>query len=295
MRAWAASNANRYSYNPSWFCKLRRWILPYSDDLESIRPRPLPARSGFVLHLVGRRLYGRLRESRGPAGNGRSIFVYFTAASRLPKRYTAQSAATSQGKHMKMHPIQCKCGTLRGQLDCAGTSNRVICYCTDCRAFAKFLGRSGDILDEQGGTEIVQVAQPRLTLLQGADRLAAVRLSEKGMVRWYAACCKTPLGNTMASAKVGFIGMIHSSLERSQMDKDFGSSIALLNTANALGDMKPKQSGLIGVIARVFLIVITTRISGRYRKSQLFESSGSPKVQSRVLTPQELESLKSAV
>jgi hypothetical protein len=81
-----------------------------------------------------------------------------------------------------MHPIQCKCGTLRGQLEGTGVCNRLICYCTDCRAFASFLGRTVEVLDKQGGTEIVQVAQPRLRFLQGEDRLSAVRLSEKGLV-----------------------------------------------------------------------------------------------------------------
>lgn len=193
---------------------------------------------------------------------------------------------------MKTHPIQCKCGGIRGQLDCAGTSTRVICYCTDCRAFANFLGRPSEVLDEYGGTEIIQVALARLTLSQGEDHLAAVRLSDKGMIRWYAACCKTPLGNTMANHKVGFIGLIHSSLARSQMDEDFGSSIALLNTSTALDDKKPKQRGLLGVIARFLFIVLTARITGRYKDSPLFDSTGSPKAKPSVLTPQELLSLK---
>lgn len=194
-----------------------------------------------------------------------------------------------------MHPIQCKCGTVRGQLEGTGVNNRLICYCTDCRAFARFLDRAADVLDEQGGTEIVQVAQPRLRFSQGADRIAAVRLSEKGMIRWYASCCKTPIGNTMTDPKVSFIGLIHSSLDHAQVDRDFGKAIAILNTATALGDTKPTQRGLLGVIARFIWIVFTTRISGRYKTSQMFNESGSPRVVPTILTPQELARLKSAV
>jgi hypothetical protein len=196
---------------------------------------------------------------------------------------------------MEMHPIQCKCGTVRSQLETTGVNNRLICYCTDCRAFARFLGRDADVLDKQGGTEIVQVAQPRLRFSQGANRIAAVRLSEKGMIRWYASCCKTPIGNTMSNPKISFVGLIHSSLDRAQMNRDFGTTIAILNTDTALGDTKPTQRGLLGVIARFIWIVFTTRISGRYKSSQLFDNSGSPRVIPTVLTPQELAHLKSAV
>ncbi len=194
-----------------------------------------------------------------------------------------------------MHPVQCKCGTVRGHLDGTGVHSRVICYCTDCRAFAKFLGRAAEVLDEQGGTEIVQVAQARLRFLQGEDHLAAVRLSEKGMIRWYASCCNTPIGNTMDDPKISFIGMIHSSLDRSRMNQDFGAQMAILNTDTALGEPKPRQSGLLGVIARFIWIVVTTRISGQYKKSQLFNASGSPQVVPTILTPQELVRLKNDV
>lgn len=194
-----------------------------------------------------------------------------------------------------MHSIQCKCGNVRGQLEGKGVHNRLICYCTDCRAFAGFLGRTAEVLDEQGGTEIVQVAQPRLRFLQGEERLSAVRLSEKGMVRWYASCCNTPIGNTTIDPKVSFIGLIHTSLDHAQMNKDFGTKIAILNTDTALGEPKPTQRGFIGVIARFFWIVVTTRISGRYKSSQLFNSSGSPRVVPSILTPEELARLKGAV
>lgn len=192
-----------------------------------------------------------------------------------------------------MHRIQCKCGSVRGQLDSKGTNNRVVCYCTDCRAFANFLGRPNEMLDAHGGTEIVQVAQARLTLLQGKEHLAAVRLSEKGLIRWYAACCKTPIGNTMLNPKVPFIGLIHSSLDRSRMDADFGKSVANVNTNAATGNPKPKPNGFLGSILRFLWIVLSTRITGQYRKSELFDESGAPIARPTVLAAEELGRLKS--
>ena len=194
-----------------------------------------------------------------------------------------------------MHPIQCKCGAVKGKLESTGTSNRLICYCTDCRAFAHFLGKAPFVLDEQGGTEIVQVAQQRVSFCQGEDLLSAVRLSENGMIRWYATCCGTPIGNTMASQKMSFIGLIHSCLDRQQMDKDFGAKITALNTETALGQAKPKQRGLLVVLVRFIWIMVTNRVNGRYSKSPLFNSSGLPRVTSKILRAEELEKLKSAV
>lgn len=192
---------------------------------------------------------------------------------------------------MKMHAIQCKCGMLRGQLEGTGVHNRLICYCGDCRAFAHFLGKAAEVLDEQGGTEIVQVAQPRLRFSQGIDKLAAMRLSEKGMIRWYASCCNSPIGNIMADQKMSFIGLIHVALDRNRMDQDFGTKIALLNTDTALGETKPKQRGLLGVIARFIWIVVTMRFSGRYKNSQLFNAKGEPRVVPLVLTRNDSHSL----
>lgn len=194
-----------------------------------------------------------------------------------------------------MHPIQCKCGAIRGQLEGAGTHNRIICYCTDCRAFARFLGRAPDVLDEQGGTEILQVAQSRLRFLEGEEHLAAIRLSDKGLVRWYASCCKTPIGNTMTNPKISFIGLIHTCLDRAQINEDFGANIAVVNADTALGTPKPKQRGLLGVIARFIWIVLTDRISGEYQKSPLFNASGLPCVDPKILPSEEVTRLKSAV
>jgi hypothetical protein len=99
----------------------------------------------------------------------------------------------------------------------------------------------------------------------------------------------------MGNPTISFIGLIHVSLDHAQMNKDFGTKIAILNTDSALGETKPKQRGLIEVIACFIWIVVAMRISGRYKNSQLFNTSGSPRVVPTILTPQELARLKSAV
>lgn len=200
-----------------------------------------------------------------------------------------------------MHQLQCQCSLVRAEVDCRGTHNRLICYCTDCQAFGRFLTNLAQhdgqhqVLDAQGGTELVQVAQSKLRFVQGEDQLLAVRLTEQGMIRWYTRCCHTPIGNTMASRGGAFIGLIHSCLTRPQLNADFGDQIAQLNTNTALGTAKPQQHGLFRVISSFLWLLIAERVSGRYLQSPLFNADGSPRSEPRVLSAAELAALKMPV
>lgn len=41
---------------------------------------------------------------------------------------------------------------------------------------------------------------------QAAENLACLRLTDKGLLRWYSTCCQTPIGNTSANWKISFVG-----------------------------------------------------------------------------------------
>ncbi|ALS98361.1 DUF6151 family protein [Lacimicrobium alkaliphilum] len=191
-----------------------------------------------------------------------------------------------------MHKIQCQCGKLQGHIEDKGLSSRVICYCADCQAFARYLERADKVLDAHGGTEILQVAQPRIKFTQGAEHLAIMRLSEKGLFRWYSSCCNTPLGNTLSNPKLSFIGLIHSSLDASRIEQDFGNKIAKVNVASATGTPKPEQTGLMGTILRFIGMIISARISGRYKRSPLFTQAGEPVAPVTVLSREQRKTLK---
>jgi hypothetical protein len=190
------------------------------------------------------------------------------------------------------HNIRCKCGSIRGHVHGKGINNRVVCYCSDCQAFAKFLECQNEVLDTHGGTEIVQVAQARVNFSQGKEHLAILRLSKKGLIRWYAACCKTPIGNTLSNPKISFIGLIHSALDRAMIDQDFGKNIAIVNVNAATGEPKPEQKGLLGATLRFLWIILSMRIGGQYKKSELFNESGKLIVSPTVLTAEERGVLK---
>ena len=68
--------------------------------------------------------------------------------------------------------------------------------------FAHFLERAEDVLDGYGGTEVLQLSQGRLRLERGSDRLACLRLTPRGLLRWYAGCCDTPIGNVPAQRRL---------------------------------------------------------------------------------------------
>lgn len=183
-----------------------------------------------------------------------------------------------------MHRLQCKCGKVKGHVLSGSPSNRMKCYCTDCQAFGRFFGQAARVLDAKGGTEIVQVCQSRLCFDQGIDQLASIRLSDHGMIRWYTQCCQTPIGNTMPDPKMSFIGLIHTAMDLSAIDKDFGEKVAFINTSAAIGEPKPQQRGVVGTIFRFARLVITSRIFGRYKQSPLFTATGAPIAPPRILS-----------
>ena len=131
-----------------------------------------------------------------------------------------------------IYPIQCDCGKLKGQVKCTKNVNRCVCYCADCQAFARYLKRENEILDQMGGTNIVQTIPENVTFSEGIENLACIRLTSTGLLRWYAACCNTPIGNTPPDSRMSFIGLIHNCLSSNQnsLDKVFGSIRMHVNT-----------------------------------------------------------------
>ena len=196
------------------------------------------------------------------------------------------------------HQLQCKCGKINGFVAERGGTNHVICYCKDCQAFAHFLGSATEILDEQCGSDIVQVLPSSVTFTEGLGRLACMRLTPKGLLRWYASCCRTPIGNTLATPKISFIGLLHSCLEarNASITESFGPVVAWVNTASAKGSPKPKVQGL-GRSLRWFIgAPLKARITGDYKRTPFFRAETSePVVVPQVLTEGERARLMDAV
>jgi hypothetical protein len=193
------------------------------------------------------------------------------------------------------HPLQCRCGTLKGLVDRPETANRVVCYCSDCQAFARWLGHETDILDARGGSDVIQTLPRNVTFTEGADSLQCMRLSPKGLVRWYAACCRTPIGNTLHSPKFSFIGLVHTCLESPihPLDASFGPVRAWVNTQSATGEPKPKTRRVASVVFWFIATTAKARINGDYKRTPFFRTdTGALIVTPQVLGAEALDVLK---
>jgi hypothetical protein len=160
--------------------------------------------------------------------------------------------------------VRCRCGEVRGIV--TGVSpravNRVICYCDDCQAFAHQLGRA-DLLNDKGGTDIVQVAPAALRFTQGQDRIAGLRLTPKGLYRWHASCCNTPVGNTLGPA-VPFVGLPVQSFDAARPDDVFGAPIGAILGKYAVGDPPAGSTGLnLPLLLRAIGKVLGWRLRGK--------------------------------
>lgn len=164
--------------------------------------------------------------------------------------------------------LRCRCGNVRGRVTDASatTVNRVVCYCDDCQAFLHHLGRA-DLLDAHGGTDIVQVAPSSLTFHCGAEYIAGLRLSPKGLYRWYASCCKTPLGNTLGPA-IPFVGIVAQAFDGGNdgcgADDHFGPPIGAIMGKYAVGAAPEGSTRLnLRLLARALRKILGWRLTGR--------------------------------
>jgi hypothetical protein len=144
------------------------------------------------------------------------------------------------------------------------TVNRVGCYCDDCQAFAHWLGRA-DLLDAQGRSDIVQVAPATFAFAQGQDRVRGVRLSPKGLYRWYASCCNTPVGNTLSPA-IPFVGILAAAFDQEvpRADAAFGPPTGAIMGKFAIGEAPPGTTGIqLPLLLRVVARVLDWRLRGK--------------------------------
>ena len=193
-------------------------------------------------------------------------------------------------------PLKCRCGTLRGIAEqaSASTVNRLVCYCVDCQTYARWLEVPG-VLDPLGGTEIVQQAPSRVKITAGEGALACVRLSPKGLFRFYASCCRTPVAN-MLGPRVPFTGVVHSFMDFGgdgrPRDDALGPIVGRVHGRYAIGGVPPGADARasFGVIVRTVGIMAGWRLRGLRAPTPFFnEQTSAPSVAPSVLTLAERE------
>jgi hypothetical protein len=195
-------------------------------------------------------------------------------------------------------PLRCSCGALRGVALAVAPRDgcRVVCYCADCQAFARFLAHPGTT-DAWGGTDIFQVAPASVRITAGGDALRCLRLSDKGMYRWYCGTCKTPVGNSNGP-RVPFFGLIHSFMdpaaEGRTLDDVLGKPIGYTGTKSAIGTLPVRETGAssLKVMGRSVRLLAKWWLTGAGSPSAFFDArTRTPVSPPRILRPDERAAL----
>ncbi len=198
-------------------------------------------------------------------------------------------------------PIRCSCGTLRGLARGVSQRNgqRMVCYCDDCQAFAHFLGRADEILNAHAGTDVFSTTLAHIEITAGADQIACVRLEAGGMYRWYAACCRTPIGNTFPSPKSPFISVVHSCMDHASdvrsRDEALGPIRIRANGRFAKGDLSTLDAHLRIPLSMlpIVLKLFVAKLRGEYSPSPFFDNEkGDFLVTPQVLSEAELRRVR---
>ena len=172
--------------------------------------------------------------------------------------------------------LRCECGQVQGTVEAGHAYTRAKCYCRDCQAYARWLDKPG-LTDAQGGTDIVAMNPAAVRIDSGHDRLACMSLSDKGILRWYASCCRTPLGNTPRDGKVAYVGMVASSLAPpAAVDDAFGpAGRTVINVKSARGEVKPTPVAFIVDGLRIASGIMGAKLR-RQRPSLFFDANAQP-------------------
>lgn len=173
--------------------------------------------------------------------------------------------------------LRCRCGQVRGELLTDKAYTRATCYCRDCRAYARWLGSEG-VLDAAGGTDIVPMAPDGVRIEAGVDRVACYSHGPRGLLRWYAACCRTPLGNTPRDPKVHYVGMVPACIDAAPaaVDAAFGPRDRIvLNAGSATAPVRATPLRFLAGGLRIFAGIASARLRAR-RASPFFDPQGRP-------------------
>lgn len=172
--------------------------------------------------------------------------------------------------------LKCDCGKvmLRARDVSPTLGNRLICYCKDCQQFPIKLNKAS-VLDEFGGTDIYQMPPAHLEITSGKEHIACMKHTEKGLLRFYAACCDSPIANAPGPG-MPFVGLIHSTdTQPSKRDEHLGRVKTHAFTESATQPLPPERTGgLTRLIVRFLGQMLLWRINGKTKPHPFFDEQG---------------------
>ncbi len=171
--------------------------------------------------------------------------------------------------------LQCKCGTVRGVVEHATPEEGdfVVCHCSDCQALPAFLGAADRILEQHGGTALYQSRCAQLEIREGKENLAGLHLTEKSTLRWYAACCDTPMFNTYSNGRIPYVTTLLANCEPAGGDR-LCKPIGHLFLGDAMGDTSGLEPfSMAKLMRRFFKRMVKDYFFGDLRRNPLFDSA----------------------
>lgn len=175
--------------------------------------------------------------------------------------------------------IQCECGKFRAELTQfpKATPGRLKCYCEDCQTFLHYIHRD-DLLDANGGSEVIPAYPADIKIIAGKDFVKCMRLSPKGMFRFYTTCCNTPIANTdPVRPWAGIHRRMYTVKDPNRLDKELGPVKASVMGKHAHGTLPPgvpQTFDFKGMIT-VMPFILKGKLLGKSKHSPFFENGES--------------------
>ena len=190
--------------------------------------------------------------------------------------------------------FECDCGAIAGKLRVPGPGHGdlYVCYCNDCRGFARLLDQE-KTLDAAGGSSVYQTRVGNLHIERGLDSLASLNLTGGQTLRWYCETCRTPLFNTTANGRWPFLSMITASIDPVERQRVLGPPRGSVFAQFATGpDVVTPPVSTFSMIRRVVVRLFADKLSGARNNYPLFDADTSvPIATPRTLTAEEYQDI----
>ena len=184
--------------------------------------------------------------------------------------------------------LQCECGKFQVVLMAfpKNTPGRLRCYCDDCQTYLHLINRS-ELLDQNGGSEVIPVYPRDVQILKGKEYLKCMRLSPKGIFRFSTSCCNTPVANTKPGFWLGFHRILYATTDPTKLDNILGpvrSSIMGRFAKGTLPAGTPDTYNLKSFIC-VMPFMLKGKLLKKFKGSPFFEDDGETPVVTSHMVP----------
>lgn len=199
-----------------------------------------------------------------------------------------------------MTQVQCECGKFKAEIDNLpqNSAGRCICYCDDCQTYLHFIGRE-KWLDGNGGSEIVPVYPKDFKIVYGEQYLSCVRLSPRGLLRWYTSCCKTPIGNNIPGFPwLGTLAQVYNTKDSGFLQRLMGPIRSRIFGNFAKGTPPEGTSGKPGLkdLGVILPFLLKGFLGGKSKGSPFYGQDGkTPVVAPTILTLEERNQIRERI